>query len=156
MATTAKKPTAKQLAARKKFAEMARSGVFAAKKPKKGRSVNPAALGKISVEEVQRLLKTNHVVLAYPRRGEIVVDGFKRYEASKAAIAAAQARKSNPASTRMINKFCVEYVDSAYKKKVPRAAWSAHAAFTTFAAAEEYARMFAKSHPDLTVRVVSQ
>jgi hypothetical protein len=55
----------------------------------------------ITVEQVKQLLADNHVVAAYPRKKLIVVDGFKRFAASPAAINAvrgkAPPRKKNPA-----------------------------------------------------------
>jgi fucose permease len=44
----------------------------------------------ITVEQVNQLIASNHVVAAYPRKKQIVVDGFKRFSASPAAIKAAQ------------------------------------------------------------------
>jgi len=46
----------------------------------------------ITVKEVLELKRTGHVVFAYPRKGRIVVDGFKHYQASHAAIEAAKAK----------------------------------------------------------------
>lgn len=46
----------------------------------------------ITAKQVQELKAAGRVVFAYPRKKEIVVDGFKRYAASPAAIAAAKAK----------------------------------------------------------------
>lgn len=42
----------------------------------------------ISADQVRWLLAGNHAVAGYPRKGVIVVDGFKRFKADKAAIEA--------------------------------------------------------------------
>jgi len=39
---------------------------------------------KITLSQVKELIATNHVVFAYPRKNLVVVNGFKRYEASDA------------------------------------------------------------------------
>jgi hypothetical protein len=44
----------------------------------------------ITVEQVKQLIASNRVVAAYPRKKQIVVDGFKRFSASPAAIKVAQ------------------------------------------------------------------
>jgi len=44
----------------------------------------------ITAREVEKLLRAGHVVYGYPRRGEIVVDGWKRFRpANQAALKAA-------------------------------------------------------------------
>lgn len=47
----------------------------------------------IALAEVKNLIATNHVVFAYPRRGEVVVDGFKRYAATDAVLKYIKAAK---------------------------------------------------------------
>lgn len=47
-------------------------------------------IGPITVTQVRQLLETGHVVGVYPRKGEIVVDGFKRYSATPAVCKAAK------------------------------------------------------------------
>ena len=46
----------------------------------------------ITAKQVQALKAAGRVVFAYPRKGEVVVDGFKRYSAGPAACAAAKAK----------------------------------------------------------------
>ena len=46
----------------------------------------------ITIKQVQDIKAAGRVVFAYPRKGEVVVDGFKRYSASPAACAAAKAK----------------------------------------------------------------
>lgn len=41
-------------------------------------------ISKITAEQVKDLISSNHVVMAYPRKNIIVVDGFKRYNATDA------------------------------------------------------------------------
>jgi hypothetical protein len=58
----------------------------------------------ITAAEVKRLIETRHVVAAYPRKGILVVDGFKRYLAGKWAIEEAMgvsALKNNPAGVML-------------------------------------------------------
>lgn len=40
----------------------------------------------ITVKELQELQKTAHVIALYPRRNEVVVDGFKRFNATDYTI----------------------------------------------------------------------
>lgn len=42
----------------------------------------------ITAKQVQELKSKGHAVFAYPRKGIVVVDGFKKYKASAAAISA--------------------------------------------------------------------
>ena len=41
-------------------------------------------MNKITAQEVRELTACNRVVMGYPRKGLVVVDGFKRYAASAA------------------------------------------------------------------------
>jgi hypothetical protein len=41
---------------------------------------------KLTMTEAHILIAGRHVVFAYPRRGEVVVDGFKRYDATPSVI----------------------------------------------------------------------
>ncbi len=43
----------------------------------------------ITAARVRELRTTGHVVFAYPHKGIIVVDGFKRFKANQAALSAA-------------------------------------------------------------------
>lgn len=45
-------------------------------------------IGTISTSEAVNLINTGRVVYAYPRKKIVVVNGFKRYSASTATIAA--------------------------------------------------------------------
>ena len=46
----------------------------------------------ITAAQVTKLKESGQVVFAYPRKGIIVVNGFKRFKATDAAIKAAQAK----------------------------------------------------------------
>lgn len=47
----------------------------------------PNEVKKITANEVAALIEANRAVFPYPRKGIIVVDGFKRYTATPAVIA---------------------------------------------------------------------
>ena len=49
-------------------------------------------IGVLTQSDVLNLLNTGHVVAAYPRKRLIVVDGFKRYSATPAALRAVKPR----------------------------------------------------------------
>jgi hypothetical protein len=46
----------------------------------------------LTQSDVLNLLNTGHVVAAYPRKKLIVVNGFKRYRATPAALRAAKSK----------------------------------------------------------------
>lgn len=52
-----------------------------------------ATMDTLTQYDVLNLLNTGHVVAVYPRKKLIVVDGFKRYNATQGAVRAAQTKK---------------------------------------------------------------
>lgn len=41
----------------------------------------------ITLQELKKLIASNHVVCPYPRKGYVSVDGFKKFKASSSAFA---------------------------------------------------------------------
>lgn len=169
MATKKRKPTPAQLAARERFAEMARSGAFA-----KGRKRNPADAAPFTVTWKStasgRMQSSNYRTKAEAVRDaqSLAAEGAKNVEVSKYSPATGAVvvewRKTNPARKAAgvrrnpIVKDAVSKLPSNFKYGVQTKVtenWSLQAAFKTKVEAMDYAQAIAKNYPRLPIRVVT-
>lgn len=170
--TTKRKPTPAQLAARERFAEMARSGAFK-KAGVSRRKVNPVGASMVPVEDDDEVKKgiayadknfletgyhnivsnLGHVApdlsdnrKAFKRMGLEVVYSTKRKRMTNPTKPAAS-RRGNPAD---------EYTYSVDMEGAGKSGlFMTKAVFKTAQDAKQYARALAKSYPSRTIRVMS-
>jgi hypothetical protein len=67
----------------------------------------------LTIPEIERLIDTGHVVVAYPRSRTIVVDGFKQYKrCTTAQITKAKTHRRQEPETRKSDIDCTEIFPS--------------------------------------------
>ena len=157
-----KKPTAKQIAARKLFAERARAGTLGGK-----RKANPAKpklnseyviyqgnIGKVFAVD---LTKTKAIAIA-KHQSETTGDRFFVEHGRSGEIAYdskyAKTRKKNPILPKAKSKLPANFPFVVEYKNTGTGNWNSHAAFKMFAAAKESAEILSKNYPKLTIRVM--
>jgi hypothetical protein len=153
---TTKKPTAKQIAARKKFADMARSGVFARKKARTANKMASKTPKKTISEKISQLVHEGYpqkqavaVALSEQRAGKVKSNPTRTRKTSRSAVVQNPQARTAQSQSQSNYKYCVEA-----KRMIPGGyMFESIAAFNTKIQAQDYVDAILKSHKNVTLRI---